>query len=405
MSKKISVGAAIVLMLLAAVLSFQITYLSVDNKYSNKLNQITEGRELYEKLLNVDETFRQLYVGEIDDKTIQDTIISGYVYGTGDKYATYMTKEQYESFLEDSSGEQQGIGVFVLYNSEFNAIEVISVLPDSPALEAGMKPGDLIYMVDGIDVSSIGFYGAVSKIKGNAGSEMQLSVLRAPDFSEPIEFTVKREYITEMSVLYKIIKGTDVGYINILEFDDGTPKQFRKAVDELIYNGAARFVFDVRFNPGGNLDSIGKILDYLLPEGPIIRTVDKSGDERALYSSASELDYPMVVLINENTASAAELFAAALKDYNKATLVGVTTYGKGTMQTVVKLPDNSALSVSYRMYSPPFSDNYEGIGVIPDVEVVMADEVKDKSIYTLDEKLDTQLQAGIKVLLDNIENP
>ena len=157
-------------------------------------------------------------------------------------------------------------------------------------------------------------------------------------------------------------------------------------------------MFDVRYNPGGDLESITEILDYLLPEGPIVRIVDADGNEDVRYSDASELDMPMCVLVNSSTASAAELFSSALQDYDKAELVGTVTYGKGTMQTIIRLADNTGLGISYRMYNPPYSDNYEGVGVQPDYVVEMDEGVADKNIYKITDAEDTQLQKAIELL-------
>ena len=162
--------------------------------------------------------------------------------------------------------------------------------------------------------------------------------------------------------------------------------------------GATRLIFDVRYNPGGNLESITEILDYLLPEGPIIRTVDKDGNTEMISSNAAEFNMPMAVLANESTASAAELFTSALQDYEKAVFVGKTTYGKGSMQSIISLGDGSAVKLTTRMYFPPFSDSYEGIGIVPDVDVDMDPALADKSIYKITDEEDTQLQAAIRWL-------
>ena len=186
-----------------------------------------------------------------------------------------------------------------------------------------------------------------------------------------------------------------IGIIKILQFDTKTPEQFKTAVENLRAEGAVKFIFDVRNNSGGELNSVVSILDYLLPEGPVIRITDSDGNETTMDSKEGELDFPMMVLVNRNTASAAELFAAALRDYNKADLVGVQTYGKGSMQTIVRLADNSALRVTYKMYSPPFSENYNGVGLTPDYIIELSDEAAKKNIYTIKDSEDNQLQEAV----------
>jgi len=189
-----------------------------------------------------------------------------------------------------------------------------------------------------------------------------------------------------------------IGIIKILSFDEGTPLQFKNACEFLQKQNVKKIVFDVRYNPGGNLESICEILDYLLPEGPMVRIVEGDGSEEIRTSDASELNMPMCVLINENTASAAELFASALQDYDKAELVGTNTYGKGTVQRILSLPDGTGLGISYSMYYPPFSDNFEGVGVKPDHPCEMDASLAGTSIYKIADTDDTQLQKAIEVL-------
>ena len=192
---------------------------------------------------------------------------------------------------------------------------------------------------------------------------------------------------------------SSVGIIKISEFDGNTPTQFVAAVEDLQSKGCEKLVIDLRYNPGGELSSIVTTLDYILPEGPIVRIFDADGNEvKTYYSEATELDMPMAVLVNGSTASAAELFTSAVRDYNKAVIVGTTTYGKGCMQTTIPLSDNSAVSVTYRMYNPPFSDNYHGVGIVPDVEVELDESLTGKNIYKITDEEDNQLAAAVKSL-------
>ncbi|MBR5680077.1 MAG: hypothetical protein IKX19_05430, partial [Clostridia bacterium] len=199
--------------------------------------------------------------------------------------------------------------------------------------------------------------------------------------------------ITVMSHVYAVDES--IGVIRVTGFDAGTPGQFVSAVDNLRAEGCDKLIIDLRYNPGGELNSIVSVLDYILPEGPIVRIMDADGNQvNAYYSDAEELDMPMAVVVNGSTASAAELFTSAVKDYQKATIVGTITYGKGCMQTTVPLSDNSAVSITYRMYNPPFSDNYHGIGVIPDVVVELDEALSNKNIYKITDEEDNQLAAA-----------
>lgn len=394
MSKKISIGTAVILMLLAVLVTFQLTFMALSNKYQSELNELTVSQDMYAKLAAVDELYRTLYIGEIDEKTLTDNLIRGYVLGTGDKYAYYLDEEQFAEMMASNNAELQGIGIMVIYQNDL--IEIISVMPDSPALEAGLEPGDIIAYVGGESVAELGYTAAVNRLQGEAGTLAEFTVQRG---DELIDYSIERGYVNEQSVMYHVYEpDPTIGIVKILSFNLGTPEQFKSACEELIAGGVTKFVFDVRYNPGGDLESITEILDYLLPEGPIVRIVDAEGNEDVRYSDASELDMPMCVLVNSSTASAAELFSSALQDYDKAELVGTVTYGKGTMQTIIRLADNTGLGISYRMYNPPYSDNYEGVGVQPDYVVEMDESVADKNIYKITDEEDTQLQKAIELL-------
>lgn len=394
MSKKISIGTAIVLMLLAVLVTFQLTFIALNNKYRAELSDLAASEDMYSKLSQVDDLYRSLYIGTIDEEQLTDYLIRGYVAGTGDKYAYYLDKEQFAEMMADNAGEMQGIGVYVIYQN--NVIEIISVMPDSPALEAGLQPGDLVVAVEGVSVEELGYTTAVNKMKGEAGTVANFTILRD---GVTRDYSIKRGYVNEQTVMSRVYsEDSTVGIIKIVSFDKKTPEQFKAACEELLSGGCTRLVFDVRYNPGGDLDAITAVLDYLLPEGPIVRIVDAEGKEEVISSDAEELDVPMVVLCNGSTASAAELFSCALQDYGKAELVGTQTYGKGTMQTIIRLPDNTGLGISYRMYDPPYSENYEGKGVTPDYEVELDESLADKNIYKITDAEDNQLKRAVEVL-------
>lgn len=415
-TKRISVPVMIISLLLAVLVTFMTTYTLLRERAAAELRQgfldsanaAGQGGQTEtggnEKLETIDSVFRYYYYHDLDDEKINEYILRGYVAGTGDKYGAYFTPEEYELLTADNNGEMQGIGVNVIYNTEYGLIEVLSVMPDSPALEAGVQPGDLITYVgeEKESVVELGYNMAVNKMQGKAGTTAVFTVVRGKDYSETVEFAIVRGYVTEVTVMSHICE-TDrtVGIIKITGFDRRTPEQFKAAVTELCSAGAQSLVFDVRYNPGGDLDSITEILDFLLPEGPIIRMVDRAGNEESIDSGKSELIMPMAVLANESTASAAELFTSALKDYKKAIFVGQTTYGKGSMQSILRLNDGSAIKLTTKMYFPPFSESYEGIGIVPDLEVAMDESLAEKNIYKITDEEDTQLQAAIKWLREN----
>ncbi len=430
MRKKISLGATIVAVLLCCIATFQITYISMQNKFEEKYfseklsssenesqNNSTESispqdtpqdsefiKRLSKKLAEVDALYRGYYIGELDDEALIDSAVAGYVAGTGDKYAAYYNADDYQELINDLEGETAGIGVNVIYNTEYKLIEVLNVIPDSPALKAGVKPGDLILTVGEKkeSVAQLGYYPSVNKLRGTIGTVAVFTVVRGEGYTESVDFEIVRDKVTEQTVMYHIYSpDKTVGVIKVSGFDAQTPPQFVKAVESLKNEGCDKLVIDLRYNPGGELSSIVTVLDYIVPEGPIIRIFDADGNEvKAYYSESTELNIPMAVVVNESTASAAELFTSAVRDYDKAVIVGTTTYGKGCMQSTVQLSDKSAVSITYRMYSPPFSDNYHGVGIIPDVEVELDEALEGKNIYKITDEEDNQLAAAVATFYD-----
>ena len=402
MNKKISVGASIVLVLLAVLLTFQVTFTVMSVKHREEMAAAYAHLEGFGKLLEVDAIYRNLYVKDVDGDEWMDGILAGYVMGSGDRFGAYYPAEEFQSYMDSLNGDMQGIGVNVIWNAEYGAIEIINVMPDSPALDAGVEPGDLIiYVGDEMEsVADLGYYGALTKLQGKAGTTAVFTVARGKHYEKTVSFSILRGYVTEQTVMYHVYAlDSTVGVVKITGFDRATPNQLFAAVQDLLDGGCTRLVVDVRNNPGGELQGICSVLDYLLPYGPVIRTIDRDGNEEVIYrSDAKALDVPMAVLVNGSTVSAAELFCSALQDYEKAVIVGTQTYGKGSMQTIRQLSDGSGLSVTYRYYCPPFSDNYDGVGVTPDVVVEPAGAMLEKNIYKITDEEDNQLQAAVAEL-------
>ena len=405
MNKKISLGSALILTSAAVLLTFMVTFVHIGRNFNRMMADTDLQHRIMLKLSELDGIARNLFIGEIDDQKLLESIADGFVRGLGDRFAEFMPAARYLEHLRLTQGRMVGIGVEVIFSDyRGGVIEVTHVSEESPAEAGGMLVGDYIYKVEGERVADLGYFESISKVRGAVGTDVLLTVLRKPEGAytrEEKELIFTRAEVRVQTVRHELMRG-DVGYIRIREFNQETPNEFKAAVDELLGLGAAGFIFDVRNNGGGDLQGITQTLDFLLPPGPIIRIYSGASGENVIHShGGSRLTAPMVVLMNERTASAAELFCAALKDYEKATLVGVTTFGKGTVQSIHRLSDNSAVKLSTAIYSPPFSDNYDGIGVTPHIEVRLSEEANRTPIERLAPEEDLQLLEALRILERN----
>lgn len=426
MNKKIPVGLTIVLILFASVITFQLTIIfgsafmrsdpigTVPTEYTDAtdapedpdpenpgqettVEEIT--RRISEKIAALAELYVNYYVGEIDVDELVDGAAQGFVAYTGDKYGAYHDAEEYASITADVAGEFAGIGVSVLYDSVTATLEVLNVLPNSPALDAGLQPNDRIIGVGGVSIGEIGYTEAVNRIRGEIGTDVTITIARGENYETRFDVTLTRRLVEEQSVtcefLYVDAVYNPIAYIRLTEFNRKTPEQFAAALEKAVSEGAFGYIVDLRNNGGGELNAIVSILDMLLPEGPIVRIQYKDGTEQVATSDKNDFGRSFVLLTNDNTASAAELFVSALLDYDRATTVGENTYGKGTVQSIIPFEDGSALRISTSMYAPPFSDNYEGVGIAPEIPVSLADEYKNVNLFKLAHEDDAQLQAAL----------
>ena len=327
---------------------------------------------------------KYLYEEELEDEDLESGIIKGYVSGLKDPYSVYYTEKETEELLNSLEGEFSGIGVVVTQDVNTNLITLVTVYPDSPAEKSGLQENDIIYKVNGEDITTQDLDTVAAKIRGEKGTKVELTVIRGSEAKE-VTAEVTRDTIEVRTVEYRMLED-GIGYVQITQFDTVTYKQFENALTELQAQGAKGFVFDVRNNPGGNLDTVCNMLDLILPEGTIVYTEDKDG-KKETHSSDEEhkLDKPMAVLVNGNSASASEIFAGAIKDYGVGTIVGTTTYGKGIVQQLFSLGDGSCLKLTISEYFTPKGKSIHGKGVEPDVEVKY-------------EKADNQLDRACEVV-------
>jgi len=393
MNKKISIGVSLFLMAITATVTFAITWVFSSGVFNGMLNtNVTITKAMYDKVDEIDRIVRENYNGEIDETRLLDSISEGYAYGLGDLYANYYSAEEYSELKDDLNGKVVGIGVSCVKDTEGYA-KLISVYDDSPAQISGLQKGDQIVKVSDVDVLT-DYTNAINALKGDAGTTVKVTYRRA---GEDTEVEITRRKITVPSVETQMLDD-NIAYIKITDFTTSTVNQFESAVSDAISKKVVGIIFDIRNNGGGTMKSVAQMLDVILPEGPVITSTDKSGKTKVMYSSDSaEISVPMAVLINKNTASAAELFAAALQDYDKAELVGSTTYGKGVMQDIYPLTDGSAIKITTAKFNPPKSENFDGVGVKPDFAVDLSAE-QEKLWYELDATTDTQLIKAISVV-------
>lgn len=385
--KSCPVWVTVMVSLLVGIFVFQGTYIymSIKNKVEN---------DKFSALNEIDELFKSKYIYEVDYESVEKGLMYAYAAYSGDKYARYLDSEEFKAESDAGQGNSSGIGVHVVWNSD--SVYVANVMKDGPAEKAGLLKGDEITKIDGHSLYGKNLEYAVGLVPGEKGTDVILTVRRG---DETFELAVTRGSYTAENVLTETYdeSGKRITRILITEFSKITVSQFKDAVNTAIENGTDAFVFDVRDNPGGDLDAIVEILDYLVPEGPIVTLTDVDGNVRETFeSSESELDYPMAVLANGNTASAAELFTCTLKDYEKAVIVGTLTYGKGCGQTGYYTSDGGVVFLTTFLYNPPYSANYNNIGIEPDIEV---ENEAEYNVLRLSYEDDIQLQTAIAQLI------
>ena len=346
------------------------------------------------KLQYIQKLLEKNYVGELNQQQLEEGIYKGYVASVGDPYTNYFTKEEFAQFREKTSGTYAGIGVVMQVDQADRLITAVQVFENSPAEKAGMLPKDRIIKAEGVELGAENFDEAPKIIKGPAGTTVHVTIFR-PSENKTIDLEIVRETVIYPTVDHRMVED-EIGYIQIKEFDEVTYTQFMTALEALKTENPKGIIIDVRNNLGGLLNIVAQITDELLPQGMIVYTKDKEGNIQKLESRPGQLEIPVTLLINENSASASEILAGALKDRNRAKLVGKTTYGKGVVQTILPIPDGSGIKVTTSKYYTPNDICIDGIGIEPDYEVELPMELMLKP--KLEDKEDVQLQKAIEVI-------
>ncbi len=389
----------IMLMILVAFITFIVTFIGMYKYFtqdgfgkqlvssSSSNNEIATELNKYRKIID------KYFLGEVDEEKLKESAIKGYIEGLDDPYTEYISKEEMEDYMADATGNFVGIGIYMVQDTETNKIMVLAPIKGSPAEEAGIQPGDYIIAVDDVEYTGEEMTTASNKIKGEEGTTVKIKILRG---TETKEYELKRENIKVNPVEGKVVEG-NIGYIQFSSFDEGTSEDFKAKFEELQKQGIKSLIIDLRNNGGGIVDEALEIADFILEKDDVILyEVDKNGNEEIEKSENDPIiNMPVILLTNENTASSSEILAGAVKDHNKAKIVGTKTYGKGVIQQVLTLPDGSGLKITSEEYLTPNKTKINKVGIEPDEKVELPDTVEN--VLTVEEKDDTQLQKAIEM--------
>lgn len=402
--KRQKIYKIIMLVVLTAFITFILTTIYIANRYdltgdtgTNKVTSILTGTSeddnLTKSLKYIEELVNKYYLNDIDEQKAIDGAISGYVSALGDEYTEYIPAKEMEEYTEQIMGNYVGIGIYMIKNKDKNTIDVLAPIKESPAEKAGLLPGDSIVKVDGVEYTGEDMTSAANAIKGKEGTKVKLEILRG---QERKEFEIERKKITTNPVISEKMEN-DIGYLQISSFDEGTAEDFKTKYEGLKNQGIKSLIIDLRNNGGGLVDEALKIADYIVPKGEtLLITVDKNNKEEIEKAKEDPIiDMNIVVLTNENTASASEILSGCLKDYKKATIVGTKTYGKGVIQQVISLKNGSGLKVTVEQYFTPNRSKINKVGIEPDEKVELPETVNS---LTVTREQDTQLQKAIEKL-------
>ena len=397
--RKNKIYKIIMIVAIAVFITFMVTSISLYTYFVNNPISITSkssssSKDIAGTLQKYKEIIDKYYLGDVDEEKLKEGAIKGYIEGLGDPYTEYISADEMEDYLSDTMGNFVGIGIYMVKNTEKGKIQVLAPIKGSPAEKAGIQAGDLILTVDGVDYSADEMTIASNKIKGEEGTTVTIEVLRG---TETKKYELKREKVKVNQVEGKVLSN-NIGYINFTSFDETTADDFKAKFEELNKQGIKSLIIDLRNNGGGIVDQSLQIADYVADKDSVLLyEVDKNNKETVKKAKTDPIiNMPIIILTNENTASASEILAGALKDLGKAKTVGTTTYGKGVIQQILKLSDGSGLKVTIEEYQTPNRNKIHKIGIAPDEEVKLPDSVTN--VLNVTESEDTQLQKAIEML-------
>ncbi len=368
-TKKKLITAIVVTFTVTAVLVGVFTF-SVVNALHSK-----DDKALTNSIDSVSQLIEAMFYKSVDADELTTAAINGMVDYLNDPYAAYFDDEQWIAYQKDQQGEYTGIGVQVAYDEERNGILVTRVFSDSPAEEAGVIDGDFIFSADGITFENTDYDGIVQKIRGKPGTNVTIELLRG---DETLSFDITRQVVFAEQAYYKMLDN-NVGYLELYTFTGNALNMFRDAEDYFKENNAESLIIDLRNNPGGDLGQVTKMLDALLPQGKLIIIKDRNGTESSISSDAAMWDIPLVVLVNQYSASASELFSIAIQDYERGPVIGEVTFGKGVVQTILPLDDGkTGIKLTTSEYFSPNGRSIDQTGVTPDFQIVDEDITDDE---------------------------
>lgn len=352
------------------------------------------SRDVDNKISSLRDLIDAEYLGDVDDPELEEGLYKGLISGLEDPYSVYYDEEETKRLMESTEGEYDGIGAVLTKNMDTGIITLVQIYEDSPAMEAGLKDDDILYKVGDMEVTGKDLTEVVSNIKGEKGTEVSLTVLRGDD-NEEITVTAVRNTIQAQTVAYEM-KDDKIGYISVSEFDVVTYEQYKDALTDLEAQGMRGLIVDLRNNPGGSLSTVCEILDLMLPEGLIVYTEDKDGNRQEMTSDEeNQFNLPMAVLMNDNSASASEIYGGAIQDYGIGKIVGTQSYGKGVVQQIFDLKDGTCVKFTIAEYFTPKGRNINGTGITPDVEVEYEKNEEDP-------EADNQLDKAMEVLREQL---